>query len=167
MRWRRRKSSEEDLDRELRAHLEAEAEEQRAVQIDRTLGQDKLLAQLSAAFGLLALALASLGLDGLLSYGVARRTSEIGMRMALGTEACDVRWMVLRDTMILAGAGVILGLIAAVADQRLIAAKLFGLSATDPATFGGAASLMIAVACGASYLPAYRASRVDPSAALK
>jgi predicted permease len=138
-----------------------------SAQVDRTLGQDKLLALLSAAFGLLALALASLGLYGLLSYGVARRTAEIGVRMALGAEARDVRRMVLSETLILAGVGLVVGMIAAIGAQRLIAAQLYGLSATDPATFIGAAALMIAVACAAGYVPARRASRVDPSVALR
>jgi predicted permease len=138
-----------------------------ATQVDRTLGQDKLLAQLSAAFGLLALLLASLGLYGLLSYGVARRTAEIGMRMALGARMRDVRWMVMRETLMLAGGGVVAGMLAALGAHRLIAAQLFGLTATDAVTFGGAAGLMIAVACAAGYLPAHRASRVDPSTALR
>src|SRR5262249_47051218 len=137
-----------------------------SAEVDRTLGQDKLLALLSAAFGLLALALASLGLYGLLSYGVARRTAESGLRMGLGAEARDVRQIVLRETLILAGVGLVTAMIAAIGAQRLIAAQLYGLSASDPATFVGAAALMIAVACAAGYVPAHRASRVDPSVAL-
>ena len=138
-----------------------------SAQVDRTLGQDKLLAQLSTAFGLLALILASLGLYGLLSYSVARRTAEIGMRMALGAEARHVRWMVLRETLLLAAVGVAAGIFAAAGAQRLIAGQLFHLSATDPATFAAAAALTIAVACAAGYAPAHRASRVDPLVALK
>jgi macrolide transport system ATP-binding/permease protein len=136
-------------------------------QVDRTLGQDKLLAQLSAAFGILALALASLGLYGLLSYGVARRTAEIGTRIALGAEVGDVRWMVIRETLILAAAGVVAGIVAATGAQHLIASQLFGLSATEPATFAGAVIVMIAVACAAGYAPAHRASRIEPAVALR
>lgn len=138
-----------------------------STQVERVLGQDRLLAQLSGAIGLLALALASLGLYGLLSYGVARRTSAIGMRMALGAQARDVRWMVLRQTLVLAGAGMAAGIVAAIAAQRLIAAQLYGLSATDPVTFGGAAAVMIFVACAAGLVPAHRAARIDPSVALR
>jgi len=87
--------------------------------------------------------------------------------MALGAEACDVRRMVLSETLILTGVGLVAGIIAAIGAQRLIAAQLYGLSATDPATFIGAAALMIAVACAAGYVPAGRASRVDPSVALR
>lgn len=117
-----------------------------AAQVRRRLGQERVLARLSSAFGLLALMQASLGLYGLLSYGVARRTPEIGVRLALGAQPQDVSWMVLRETLFLSGAGVAIGVVGAVSAQRLIAAQLFGLSPTDAATYALAIGLMMLVA---------------------
>jgi predicted permease len=138
-----------------------------AAQVHRALGQERLLAQLSSAFGLLALMLTSLGLFGLLSYGVTRRKPEIGVRMALGAEPGDVRWMILRQMLLLSGIGVAIGTAGAASAQRLIAAQLFGLSPTDPLTFAIAISLMLLVAGIAGYIPAMRASRIDPLTALR
>ena len=119
----------------------------------------------------MALALACIGLYGLLSYAVVRRTSEIGIRMALGAQRRDVFWMVLRETLVLVTIGVLLGIPAALVATRLasslISGLLFGLKATDPLNITTATFLMIGVALLAGYLPARRASRVDPMVALR
>lgn len=138
-----------------------------AVQVDRALGQERVLAQLSTAFGLLALVLASIGLYGLLSYGVVRKTQEIGVRLALGAQPAHVRWMVLRETLLLSGAGTVIGVVGAASARQLIATQLFGLSPTDPFTFALAAGLIVLVAVLAGSIPAMRASRIEPLAALR
>jgi predicted permease len=136
-------------------------------EVSRSLNQERLIADLSSVFGLLALVLACVGLYGLMSYGVARRTNEIGVRMALGARAGDVLWMVLRESIILIGAGVAIGIPLALALARLIANQLFGLKPYDPLTLMGAATAMAAVAGLAAYLPARRATKVDPMVALR
>ena len=102
-----------------------------------------------------------------MSYNVSRRTSEIGIRIALGAQRRGVVGMVLRESMIMVAAGVVIGLVAAVAASRLLTAILFGLSPTDVWTMAAAIALMIAVSLAAGYLPARRASRVDPMVALR
>jgi predicted permease len=114
-----------------------------------------------------ALALGVVGIYGVISYIVSQRTREIGVRMALGADRRDVRRMVLRQGMILAGIGVVIGLAAAVGLTRVMSALLYGVEATDPLTLGVVAALLVAVAFGASYLPALRASRTDPQVALR
>jgi ABC-type antimicrobial peptide transport system permease subunit len=134
---------------------------------DQELVQERLLAQLSSFFGLLALLLACVGLYGVMSYDVARRTHEIGIRMALGAQRRDVVGVVLRETMLLVVIGVITGLSAALATTRLITSLLYGLTPNDPLTIGLAGLLLLAVAAMAGYLPARRAARVDPMEALR
>ncbi len=134
---------------------------------DRALVQERLLAELSSFFGLLALLLACVGLYGVMSYDVARRTHEIGVRMALGAQRRDVVGLVLRETMLLVVIGVITGLSAALATTRLITSLLYGLTPNDPLTIGLASLLLLAVAALAGYLPARRAARVDPMEALR
>ncbi|HEX8185453.1 MAG TPA: FtsX-like permease family protein, partial [Blastocatellia bacterium] len=136
-------------------------------QVNATLAQERLFARLSSFFGLLALMLASIGLYGLMSYTVARRTHEIGIRMALGARAGNVLWMVMREILILVLTGIIIGLPAALAATQLISSMLFGLTPTDPVTITFATLFMIAVAAFAGYLPARKASRVDPMVALR
>ncbi|MFY9609121.1 MAG: ABC transporter permease [Blastocatellia bacterium] len=136
-------------------------------QADESLRQERLFAALSSFFGVLALLLACIGLYGVMSYGVARRTNEIGIRLALGASAPRVTRMVMRETMGVVLIGVAIGLGAAVATTRLIAAMLFGLAPTDPVTISFAILLMIGVAALAGYLPARRASKVDPMVALR
>ncbi len=114
-----------------------------------------------------ALALGVVGIYGVISYVVSQRTREIGVRMALGADRRDVSRMVLRQGMILAGIGVVVGLVAAVGLTRLMSSLLYGVEATDPVTFGVVAALLTAVALIASYLPALRASRTDPLEALR
>jgi predicted permease len=135
--------------------------------VNESLTQERFIAQLGSAFSLFALLLASVGLYGVTSYAVTRRTNEIGIRMALGARGADVVRMVMKETMLLVAVGMAIGLGAALATTRLISTLLFGLSPNDPATIAAAALLMIVVAAFAGYLPARRASRVDPMSALR
>jgi predicted permease len=134
---------------------------------DQALVQERLLAELSSFFGLLALLLACIGLYGVMSYDVARRTKEIGVRMALGAEAMEVARLVMRETMSLVVLGLVAGLGAALATTRLIESLLYGLTPNDPLTIGLASLLLLTVAALAGYLPARRAARVDPMVALR
>jgi predicted permease len=136
-------------------------------QIAASLTQERLVATLSSVFGLLALFLSCLGLYGILSYAVARRTNEIGIRMALGAERRDVLWLVLRGALRLTLIGAALGIPAALAAAQLVSSQLFGISAADPLTICLATLALLAVAVVASYLPARRATRVDPLVALR
>jgi predicted permease len=142
-----------------------------AAQVDDSLVQERMISTLAGFFSLLALLLAIVGLYGIMAYSVTRRTSEIGIRMALGAERRDVLWLVLRETVILVMTGIAIGVPAALAVGRLaghlVAGLLFGLSATDPVTIAIAALLLAVGAAVAGYLPARRASRVDPMLALR
>lgn len=135
--------------------------------IGRSLIQQKLVARLASFFGLLALLLACVGLYGILSYAVARRTNEIGIRMALGAQSRDVLWLVLRQALLLVLGGVIVGLGAAYYATRIADQLLFGLKPNDLTTQCGATLLLVLVATFAGYLPARRASRVEPMVALR
>jgi predicted lysophospholipase L1 biosynthesis ABC-type transport system permease subunit len=110
---------------------------------------------------------ASIGLFGLMSYSVVRRTNEIGIRMALGAERQDVVRLVMRESMMLVVAGVLLGLTGAIAATRLVANLIFGLAPLDPITMTGAVVVMVFFAALAGYVPARRASRIDPMVALR
>lgn len=136
-------------------------------QLHQNLSQERLIAQLVSFFGALALILACIGLYGVMAQGVARRTSEIGIRMALGARGGNIAWMILRETLYLVLAGLILGVPAALLGAHLISTQLFGLSPTDPLTLVGAAVVLSVVAMLAGYLPARRASRVNPLNALR
>jgi predicted permease len=136
-------------------------------QVDEHLAQEHLFARLSSFFGLLALALASIGLYGLLSYSVARRTHEIGIRCALGAHAGDVIWLVMKESLVVVLAGIAIGLPAALASTQVITSMLFGLSATDPVTILISVLFLVIVSALAGYLPARRAARVSPMVALK
>jgi len=136
-------------------------------QLDQSLAQERLIATLSAFFGALALLLASIGLYGVMSYTVAQRTNEIGIRLALGATRAGVLGMILRESILLVTLGIVIGVPASLAATRLISAMLFGVSASDPSTVTAAAALMIAVTLLAGYLPARRASSVDPMLALR
>jgi predicted permease len=135
--------------------------------VDRTLTQERFVAQLAGFFSLFALLLSAIGLYGMMSYTVTSRVSEIGIRMALGAQAGDVVKLVMRETALLVGIGIIIGLGAALAFTRLISSLLFGLTPTDPLTIALASLLMIASAALAGFLPARRACRVDPMIALR
>jgi predicted permease len=135
--------------------------------VDRRLGQDRMLAQLSIAFGVTAGLLAAIGLYGVLAYGVARRTQEIGVRKALGAGHGALMATILRETAGLLLAGLIVGGALSAGAVQLIASRLYGLSAADPPAIAGALAILVAVAALAAWLPAYRASRVDPLVALR
>jgi predicted permease len=122
---------------------------------------------LLAVFGTLALLLAAVGLYGVMSYGVSQRTREIGIRMALGARDRDVRGMVVRQGLLLAMGGIVVGLLASFALARFVTSLLFGVSGADPVTFGAVAGVLMAVATLATYIPAWKASRVDPVDALR
>jgi predicted permease len=135
--------------------------------IGRSLTRPKLVARLASFFALLALLLACVGLYGVLSYSVARRTNEIGIRLALGAQGRDVLWLILRETALLVVIGLVIGLFAASYSTQIADRLLFGLEPNDPLTLTAASILLIGVATLASYLPARRAARVDPMAALR
>jgi predicted permease len=135
--------------------------------VHAALTGERMMATLAAAFGLTALLLVSIGLYGVIAQWAGQRTVEIGVRMALGATAGGVRWLVLRQALVLVAAGVAVGIPAAVASSRLLRGALFGVQPVDPPTLVGAALLMFTVAAVGAYLPARRASRVDPMAALR
>ena len=136
-------------------------------QIERRFAQEKVLAQAYALFGAIALFVAAIGLFGLMSYTVSRRTREIGIRMAMGAQRSEVLALVLRESMLLVVAGMAIGIAASLAAGRLVASQLFGLEHTDPATILSAIAVMVVVSATAGYLPARRAARVDPMIALR
>jgi predicted permease len=135
-------------------------------QIERRFLQEKVFAQAYALFGGLAVVLAAVGLFGLMSYSVARRTNEIGIRMALGARPQDVLRLVMSESMLLVVAGIVVGVAIALGASRLVATLLFGLAPTDVLSMVAAVLVMIVVSAIAGYLPARRASRVDPMVAL-
>jgi predicted permease len=135
--------------------------------IDRVLRTERLLGYLSGAFGVIALALAAIGLGGLLAYAVARRTNEIGIRMALGAAAGDVIRMVLRDSLWLVGTGILLGLPCAYAITRVLKTALFRLEPFDLQTTAGSFFALLVVALIAAWVPARRAASIDPITALR
>jgi putative ABC transport system permease protein len=138
-----------------------------SAQVQATLVRERMLAALASAFGILAMVLAAIGLYGLLAYRVTQRTKEIGIRMAVGARRAQVVALVLKGATVLVTAGIAVGAPAAWAASRWIEAMLFGVTASDPAAVGGAIGLLCLVALVAAYLPAWRASRVDPLPALR
>ncbi|HYX22125.1 MAG TPA: FtsX-like permease family protein, partial [Thermoanaerobaculia bacterium] len=136
-------------------------------EMDVWLADRRFLLLLVGVFAGAALLLAAVGIYGVVAFSVARRTPEIGIRMALGAERADVLRLVVGEGARLAAIGLAAGVVASVAVTRLVSSLLFGVSATDPATFAGVAALLAAAALGASYLPARRAARLDPSIALR
>ncbi len=140
-------------------------------EIGAVLIRDRLIATLSTVFSALALLLACVGLYGLLAFSVVQRRAEMGIRMALGANRADVIWTVMSEALLLVAAGVIIGVPAAIAFGRLasnrIPGLLFGLQATDPLTIAAATIFLALIAAGAGYVPARRASRVDPMIALR
>jgi len=137
------------------------------VLIDQDIGGDRLIAELSGFFGILVLLLVANGLYGVISYTTGRRTNEIGLRMAMGADRGDVMRMVLGETMMLICAGLVIGLPAAMATSRLIASTLAGVSPNDPITVAAVILVMLSVGLFAGFVPAARASRIDPMAALR
>ncbi|MGO8732034.1 MAG: ABC transporter permease [Terriglobia bacterium] len=136
-------------------------------EVDDSVVSQRLVAQLSGFFGMLAVFLSCIGIYGSMSYAVARRTNEIGIRMALGADPASMLWMVMREILLLVGSGLAVGVPAALAGSRYVASLVFGLSPYDPISMAVAAALLLAVAAFAGYLPARRAARVDPMVALR
>jgi ABC-type antimicrobial peptide transport system permease subunit len=136
-------------------------------QIEQMLYQERLMARLSSFFAILALILACMGLYGLLSYEVARRTRELGVRMALGAQKHELMRLVVRRGLSLALAGAIVGIGASMAITRLMASLLYNVRPDDPATFAGVSILLVLVAFAACSIPARRAMRIDPIVALR
>ena len=136
-------------------------------QIGESLFVDRMVAALSAAFGLLATLLAAVGLYGVMSYAVAVRTREIGLRVALGADRRSVLLLVLREVAVLAGLGVAIGLPFGYGIARALESQLFGLRGGDPLTFVVATAALVATAFAAGLAPALRAARVDPMTALR
>jgi len=136
-------------------------------QIGETHFLDRLLAWLSVAFGFLATLLASIGLYGITAFNVTRRTQEIGIRMALGAARANVLQLVLREVLILSGAGLIVGVLAALAVGKLLESQLFAMKGSDPGVLAGTMAVLLLVSILAGYLPARRATRIDPMQALR
>ncbi|HEU5451927.1 MAG TPA: FtsX-like permease family protein, partial [Terriglobales bacterium] len=136
-------------------------------QYDLSISQDKLVARLSTFFGILAALLVATGLYGTLAYRVNRRTSEIGVRMALGAQRAQVLWMILRESLLLCAIGAAVGLPLSFAAARLLRSMLFEMSPGDPLSFVAALLGVAAVAMAAGLIPARRASSVDPMIALR
>ncbi len=136
-------------------------------QISNSLLIERLIASLSTVFGVIATLLATIGLYGVMAYTVARRTREIGIRMALGAFQSDVIWMVMREVIVLVTLGIFLGFGAAMGLTKFVKSQLFGLTTMDPLTLAAAILALAAVACLAGYIPALRASRVDAIQALR
>jgi predicted permease len=136
-------------------------------QIDAILQQERIFASLTVGFGILALILAIIGIYGVMSYSVARRTNEIGIRLALGARTRQVLSMVLIETSWLAAAGVLIGLVTAIALVRFVRSMLYGLKAFDPVSLVSATILLLCVSLLAGFIPARRAARVEPMEALR
>ncbi len=186
MKWLiRRRAKNQDLDEEIRFHLETEAQQRAAdgqaiedarAGARRDLGNVALVAEVTRDCqpvgmarppGGLALLLASAGVYGLMAYGVSRRANEIGIRIALGARPRAVVWMVQRESLALTDWGVAAGLVASLGLGRLVSGMLYGLTVTHPAALAASCGLMLAVVALAGYVPARRAARVDPVVALR
>jgi predicted permease len=153
--------------KKVNADLEVFSFRTQTEQIDELLWQERLVARMSSIFGVLALGLACMGLYGLLSYEVARRTREIGIRIALGAQDASVLRLIVGRGIVLALAGAAVGIAAAVGVTQFMASLLYGIRPTDPVTMIGAAVLLVIVALAACYIPARRAMEVDPMVALR
>jgi predicted permease len=138
-----------------------------AAQIDQTIGQERMFASLCGCFAALALAIACVGLYGTMAYMVARRTSEIGIRVAMGAPRGGIVWMVLREAIGVAAVGLAIGLAVAWQTAHVVASFLYGVKPNDPLATIGSALVLLAAAILAGYAPAWRASRIDPMVALR
>jgi len=136
-------------------------------QVDSNLLREKLIAKLGSSFGVLALALACLGVYGVLSYAITRRTPEIGIRIALGAERKTVQWMVMREALGVIFIGLGSGMPVAIGATRLVDGLIYGMSAGDPTSMTLGALVMLTIGLMAALLPAWRASKVDPNIALR
>jgi ABC-type antimicrobial peptide transport system permease subunit len=136
-------------------------------QLDETLLTDRLIALLSAGFGLLATLLASVGLYGVMAFVVARRKKELGIRLALGAQPGLVIWLVMREVLVLLAIGLAIGIPAAMLLGRYVSSQLYGIQAHDPLIAGSTTILLTLVSAAAGLIPAHRASRIDPILALR
>jgi ABC-type antimicrobial peptide transport system permease subunit len=136
-------------------------------EVSRLMGNDQLSASLTSIFALLALVLAAIGLYGVMSYNVAQRTNEIGVRLALGAQRENVLWIILREALLLLSAGVVLGVPLSLAAARLLRQQLFGLKADDPLTYAVALMVVSGVVILSTWLPARRAAAINPVDALR
>jgi len=136
-------------------------------QVTRTVTNQRLVAQLSTFFGILAAFLSSIGIYGVMSYAISRRTNEIGIRIAIGANRSNVRWLVMRETLLLVSIGIALGIPITLAGRRLIESMLYGMQGAELVSLAISAAVLLAVALLAGFLPAHRASRVDPIVALR
>jgi predicted permease len=137
------------------------------VQVDRSIATQSLIARLSTFFGVLAVFLAAIGIYGLMSYSVARRTNEIGIRLALGAQTGTLLWMILSETLVLLAAGLVVGVPITLASTRILKSQLYQLSPLDPLAIGSAIAIIAAMTVVAAWLPARRAAKVDPMVALR
>jgi predicted permease len=156
-----------EIVREADARVPVEEVRTQSAEIGRAMGQEIAFARLCTGFAILALVIACVGLYGTVSYSVARRTGEIGIRMALGAPRGGVVRLVLREVLVLVAGGLAIGMIAALATSRFVASFLFGMKANDPLTLSLAATILLGSALLAAWAPARRASRIDPMAALR
>jgi len=136
-------------------------------EVQNNLTQPRLIARLTTIFGILALALACLGLYGVMSYLMQRRTSEVGVRLALGSTRPAVLWLVIRETLLLAGFGTVMGLALSIVGMRMVTSFLFGLSPEDPLTIALATALLLLASALAGFVPAWRAAHIEPALALR
>ena len=136
-------------------------------QLDETLLTDRLIASLSAGFGLLATVLASVGLYGVMAFVVARRRKEMGLRLALGADPAGVVWLVMKEVLGLLAIGLAIGVPAAVGLGRLVSSQLYGIQPSDPWLALATVSVLTLVSAAAGFIPARRASLVDPNLALR
>jgi predicted permease len=156
-----------EIVRQADARIPVAALSTQTAQIEREMVPETLFARLCTAFAMLSLAIACVGLYGTTSYTVARRTGEIGIRMALGAQRATVVWMVLRDVLMLAIVGLVIGVPAALSASKLIGSLLFGVKPGDPGALAAALAILLSAALAAGYLPARIASRTDPMAAVR
>jgi predicted permease len=136
-------------------------------QVARTMINQRLVAQLSTFFGILAAFLSCIGIYGVMSYTISRRMNEIGVRIALGADRASVRWLVMRETLLLVSGGIVIGIPITLVGLRLIESMLYGLHGSELVSLMLSVALLLAVALLAGFLPAHRASKVDPIVALR
>jgi ABC-type antimicrobial peptide transport system permease subunit len=138
-----------------------------AAQIDQTMNQEIIFARLCTGFAVLALVIVCVGLYGSMSYTVARRTGEIGIRMTLGAQRGTVVWMVLREVLVMAGVGLAISVPSALGASKLVESFLFGVEPNDPRAIAMAVAILLTAAIIAGYVPARKASRIDPMTAIR